>query len=183
MNIVFFSLKGGVGKSTLSFSVVSSLVSTGLDVEFIDYDPQESATAWLELDEFKNSPKSKFRIVDTPPRHDHAPTLKELKIADKIFIPCSMSMADIPAAIATRELIEEIAPQADIFLIWSRVDSRKKTKISGSEALAEIIGVEALKTYTRDLDCYENIGSDGYNALSASAKDETTRLALEVITK
>ncbi len=181
MNIVFFSLKGGVGKTTLSYCVVSALVKAGQSVDFVDYDPQESASAWLAIDEFVSDPEANVRIVDTPPRADHKPTLEELKNADKVFIPCSPSMADIPAAQATLELVRKFAPKAQCYIVWSRVDARKKVKLRNMPAFAEHIGAPALSSYTRNLDCYENIGGAGVSALTSSAQSEILTLALEVL--
>ena len=48
-------------------------------------------------------------------------------------------------------------------------------------AFAEHIGAQALTNYTRNLDCYENIGGAGVAALSATAQSEILTLALEVL--
>ena len=181
MNIVFFSLKGGVGKSTLAFCIVSALREAGQEVDFVDLDPQESSSSWLAVDGFTPSHKGSIRIVDTPPRADHQPTLEELKKAHKVFVPSSPSLADIPTAKHTIELIEKLAPQAEIYLVWSRVDIRKKVKVRNMPKMAEQIGASYLKNFTRDLDCFENIAGHGFSALEHTAREDVLKLALECL--
>lgn len=113
-SILVINAKGGCGKSTIATNLAGYFASEGFRTTLADFDPQQSAIAWLEErpDEYgeitgiagfdgglKGVPRnSEYLIIDAPARA-HGKELAELvKKAESIIVPVLPSPIDIKAA-------------------------------------------------------------------------------------
>jgi chromosome partitioning protein len=113
-SILVTNAKGGCGKSTIATNLAAYYASEGFAVALADYDPQQSALAWLEErpEEYaaitgiagfdgglRGIPKNtEFLIIDAPAR-SHGKELTELvRRAESIVVPVLPSPIDIKAA-------------------------------------------------------------------------------------
>ena len=115
-SLVFFSQKGGSGKTTLSVHTAVTAQESGEQVIIIDTDPQQSAMTWaearnsdippvasisaVEIDKVLKAARQEsftLAVVDTAP-HATPEASKVVQIADLIVIPVRPSAFDIAAA-------------------------------------------------------------------------------------
>lgn len=125
MIITLSSLKGGVGKSTLSLMLSSVLAAAGAKVLLVDADSQGSSTDWAAAREseapfavvgmahaniHKQLPTIAADydhvIIDTPPRIADV-TRSAILSADLVLIPVSPSAFDNWASDSTTSIIKE----------------------------------------------------------------------------
>ena len=143
--VAFSSLKGGVGKSTLSVSIAGALAPHSA---LIDADPQATSTAWAEADNLPfpvlTAPltgqnveawitevlaiEARYIVVDLPPMLGAA-TAAALAICDLAAVPVTPSGADLKATNHTIAMIEEArAARGDgkprALMVPSKVDRR-----------------------------------------------------------
>jgi len=159
MIITLSSLKGGVGKSTLSLMLAETIAQAGAKVLLVDADSQGSVSDWAAARELdgpfavvgmahsnihKQLPKVAADydhvIIDTPPRIAEV-TRSAILAADVVLIPVSPSAFDNWASDSTTAIIKE----AQIFkdeLLAAFVVSNK----SVGTAIADNI-VTALQDY------------------------------------
>lgn len=120
-SILVTNAKGGCGKSTIATNLAGYFASEGFRTTLADFDPQQSALAWLEErpedygeitgvagfeDGLKSVPRNtEFLIIDAPARA-HGKELTELvKKAESILVPVLPSPIDIKAA---HRFVEEL---------------------------------------------------------------------------
>jgi chromosome partitioning protein len=113
-SILVTNAKGGCGKSTLATNLAAYFASEGYETALADYDPQQSALAWLEErpEEYakitgiagfdaglKSLPRNtEYLIIDAPAR-SHGKELTELvRRAESILVPVLPSPIDMKAA-------------------------------------------------------------------------------------
>lgn len=159
MIITLSSLKGGVGKSTLSLMLAAVIAQSGAKVLLVDADSQGSVSDWSAAREengpfavvgmahaniHKQLPKVAddydHVIIDTPPRIAEV-TRSAILAADVVLIPVSPSAFDNWASDSTTAIIKE----AQIFkddLLSAFIVSKK---IVGTAIAANI--VTALQNY------------------------------------
>ena len=147
-SILVTNAKGGCGKSTIATSLAAFFASEGFETALADYDPQQSALAWLEqrpedfgeitglagFDEgLRRLPRNtEYLIIDAPAR-SHGKELTELvRRAESIIVPVLPSPIDIKAAERfTDELLHVHKVQdrkARVAVVANRV--RENTKIA-----------------------------------------------------
>ena len=120
-SILVTNAKGGCGKSTLATNLAAFYASEGFETTLADYDPQQSALAWLEErpEEYneivglagyesglKGLPRNtEYLIIDAPAR-SHGKELTELvRRSESILVPVLPSPIDIKAA---ERFVEEL---------------------------------------------------------------------------
>jgi chromosome partitioning protein len=120
-SILVTNAKGGCGKSTLATNLAAFYASEGYETVLVDYDPQQSALAWLEErpEEYaeitglagfdsglRGVPRNaEFVVIDAPAR-SHGRELTELvRRAESIIVPVLPSPIDIKAA---QRFVEEL---------------------------------------------------------------------------
>ncbi|MFK8185353.1 MAG: ParA family partition ATPase [Phormidesmis sp.] len=159
MIIALSSLKGGVGKSTLSLMLAESIAYSGSKVLLVDADSQGSVSDWAAAREVdgpfsvvgmahanihKQLPKIAADydhvIVDTPPRIAEV-TRSAILAADVVLIPVSPSAFDNWASDSTTAIIKEAQVFKDDLLAAFVVSK----KIVGTAIAANI--VTALQDY------------------------------------
>jgi len=113
-SILVTNAKGGCGKSTLATNLAAFYASEGYETALADYDPQQSALAWLEDRPEEYGPitgiagfeeglrrvprNTEFLVIDAPAR-SHGRELTELvRRAESILVPVLPSPIDIKAA-------------------------------------------------------------------------------------
>lgn len=125
MITAFLNQKGGVGKTTLSYSLASALAQRGQRVLFIDADPQHGALTWqshrqdtplfpmiglptnkLHREVGAHTPHYDQLILDAPPQLDSI-ARSIILASDLILIPVQPSPHDIWSAGKVVELINE----------------------------------------------------------------------------
>lgn len=165
ITIAFSSLKGGVGKSTLSLNVAATLRAAGHRVLIVDADPQGTCTAWaaraaelghegppvvamagaaLRRDLVKVAEAFDVVVIDSPPRMG-AEARSAMLAADVVVIPCTPGAADIWAARETVAVLEDargLRPELRAVVVLNRADRTTLAKLAG-RAL-EDLGVPAL---------------------------------------
>lgn len=120
--ITVINQKGGVGKTTLSFSVATAASRAGRRVLLLDIDPQASLTTWIMGDEEPSW--STFDIFRPKPESGTSPTA--VQISDTLdFLPSSLdlSVADMIIAGRTRRefilrnFLSRIKEQYDMIIL------------------------------------------------------------------
>jgi chromosome partitioning protein len=101
MITAFLNQKGGVGKTTLSYSFATALAQTGHKVLLVDADPQHGALTWQS---HREAPP--LFPIDAPPQVSGIARSIILS-ADLILIPVQPSPHDIWSAAEIVRLIEE----------------------------------------------------------------------------
>jgi chromosome partitioning protein len=147
-SILVTNAKGGCGKSTIATSLAAYFASEGYETALADYDPQQSALAWLEQrpEEYpeitgltgfdgglRGLPRNtEFLVIDAPAR-SHGKELTELvRRAESIIVPVLPSPIDINAAKRFTEELLHVHKVSDrkarVAIVANRV--RDNTKIS-----------------------------------------------------
>jgi chromosome partitioning protein len=120
-SILVTNAKGGCGKSTLATNLAAYYASEGFETALADYDPQQSALAWLEgrpegfapikgIEGFDGGLRSlprntEYLIIDAPAR-SHGRELADLvRRAETVIVPVLPSPIDMKAA---ERFIEEL---------------------------------------------------------------------------
>jgi len=132
--LVFSNRKGGVGKSTICFNVMGSLMQKGHTVAALDLDPQQTLVGYSRFWDFDYIDRPKvladlkaapldYILVDTPPYL--TTDLKELyTVADLVVIPTRPSIADLDSMLATSNLVQEVGAKAVIVINATRYNER-----------------------------------------------------------
>lgn len=136
ISIAFYNGKGGVGKTTLSVLTASLLHKMGLEVLFIDTDPQASAYQWslgfaddgqgglpfpvhltgplkkrsqlLEFINQRRSKKTSVLIFDLPPVVDNLMNRLVLNLTDLVVMPVVPDQLTLDAMPASIRLIHDV---------------------------------------------------------------------------
>lgn len=128
-HILVTNAKGGCGKSTLATNLAAYYASEGFETALVDYDPQESALAWIEERPkdyaeitaiagfnggLRQVPRNaEYVIIDSPARA-HGKELTELvRRAETIIVPVLPSPIDIKAAERFVDELMHVAKIAD----------------------------------------------------------------------
>jgi chromosome partitioning protein len=186
MVITFCNGKGGAGKTTLSILLGCALADAGRHVAFLDRDPQQTATRWIQ--ETKPAlalaqPDTAYDalIIDTPPRLDSSAVHESLARADKIVLVSSPSPADLWTSQDTVRVIREHYRKDKAALLFNQVQ-RQTLLARELEPLAARIGLPALHHQIGRRQCYQHALLLGWKALDATAREEILQVALEIIT-
>lgn len=186
MTVTFCTGKGGTGKTTLSVMIAGTLADAGRAVHIIDLDPQRTATKWtveaqppgVTLD----TPKTDcITIIDTPPRLDAPGVLDAIRTADVVCVVCTPSPVDAWTAKETANTVQHIAAKhARTGIVFNMVQGGTllAQDLNGT---ASLIGLPAFKTTIARRTCYAHAALYGMKALTASARQELLRLALEIV--
>ena len=158
--IAFSSLKGGVGKSTLSLNVAACLHRAGHRTLIVDADPQGTCAAWasraaelehdgppvvamtgasLRRDLAKVAEGFDVVVLDSPPRMNLEARAAMLA-ADLVVVPVTPGAADMWAAASTVAVLEDargLRPELRAALLMNRADRTTVAKMA-SKALEEL---------------------------------------------
>ena len=167
MITVIGNLKGGSGKSTVTFNLAGWLAVHGERVVAFDLDPQATLTDVSEV----RRDEGYQPVVEVRPLHDNvaAGLLREeaevlvdvgasnisgmrdaLTVADRVLVPVPPSQADIWSTQRFLAIVQEsVSPQKHphVFVFVNRADTHHAVRESdeAEEALAQLPGVELLR--------------------------------------
>jgi len=185
MIITLCNAKGGAGKSTLAVLLALALAEAGKRVAVRDLDPQRTATHWLRESDsrkvalYDGGANYDAVFIDTPPRLEALPAA--LAPCSVAVIVCSPSPADLWTTRDTAAQIRQHLPKgARLRLLFNGVQANT-ILARDLPALADRIGVEALKATISRRQCYQHAALMGWTALDAAAREEIFTAALEII--
>lgn len=184
MITVVGNLKGGCGKSTITFNLAVWLARSGVDVVTFDLDPQSTLSDAIEvrkdegvLPELKvfRSESDPGKIMATHPGEAlvdvGASNLwamrQAIAQADRILSPVPPSQADVWSTARFLDIVKETvstkAKKPDVFLFVNRADTHPMLKESNEteEALASLPGVKILRSRICQRTAYRRSFSEG----------------------
>ena len=204
MITVIANLKGGSGKSTVTFNLGLWLQMKGQPVIAYDLDPQQTLTDVAEvrreegytpplqvnqprdslLDDMKYHPKKTQVLVDVGASNMDA-MKQALSIADRIIIPVPPSQPDVWATQRFLNIVNELddsnKPEMRVFV--NRADTHRAIRESDEteEVLDQLPGVELIPQRLYQRTVYRRSLSEGMSIFEISkrskAVDEFNRLA------
>lgn len=176
--IALTSLKGGVGKTTLTMHLAAAIAQTGEAVVVLDADEEVSALRWQQHAQAegvtlpfrvqaadRNSLMRQARqlaqagqtvVIDTPPNNREV--LKSAAtVADVVLVPVLPTGMDIDRLATTLELLADLEaalPRFNYAIVLNRFDARKGM---AHEANAALNSHPRLDTVVRSLSAYEKV--------------------------
>lgn len=185
--IALASLKGGVGKTTVTMHLAAVLADEGHNVVVLDADEEKSAYRWAE--EASTSHPLNFKVmqanrdslmrqarelekaghvvvIDTPPNNREI-LRSAASVADLVLVPLLPTGMDVDRMATTLILlndIEAIRPNFAYALLINRYDARKRL---ARETQEEIKNLPRLETYIAALTVYEGAFGKQPTALDA----------------
>jgi chromosome partitioning protein len=203
--------KGGSGKTTLSMQLAGALAHRGNKVLVVDADPQGTATRWAaSADDAKPFPASvvglsaattkvhrevrkfvedyQYIVIDCPPAADSPVPQSALLIADLALVPIIPSPLDMWAAVAIRQVIEnvgEINENLTAKLVINQCQPNTTLAKEALEVLPEF-GIELCNTYIHHRQVYRQSAVFGqtvhdFGSKAAPAIQEIEGLVAEVL--
>lgn len=176
--IALASLKGGVGKTTITMHLAAAMAESGLDVVVLDADEEVSALRWQQhataenlrlpfrvLAAERNSLMRQARdlaraghtvVIDTPPNNREI--LKSAAtVADVVLVPVLPTGLDVDRLGTTLELLADLEaalPTFNYAIVLNRFDARKAMSHDADQALN---AYPRLQTVIRSLSAYEKV--------------------------
>jgi chromosome partitioning protein len=195
MVITFLNQKGGVGKSTIAYSLACTLKAAKLDVSVRDLDlSQRSLTNAVNRTKelpFAGDPASAIIVQDTPGHLDYEneASRKEVQAiiqsSTRIVIVSELSLPSIEASARSIAFVKSCIPAtAKAFILWNKVRVNTESGKQDKDALAESIGLPALKNWLPLASCYEDTLALGYEQILADRSKERKlmeALAMEIL--
>lgn len=199
--ISFLNGKGGVGKTTTSINIATSLARKGHKVVMVDTDPQGSISNWYDESkcQFDLAEASSEKEVYTVRKHlkdydyvviDGAAAITAISsaavmVSDLVLIPVTPSPLDFAACGAILAVVEarkNLKPVIVRFVITKKVASTRMLEVL--KASIDETGVPALKTATAQRQAYIRTMLDGgtvFDTTDGSAKGEIEVMANEIL--
>ena len=203
--------KGGSGKTTVSMQLAGALACRGNKVLVVDADPQGTATRWAaSADDEKPFPASvvslsaagtkvhrevrkfvddyHYIIIDCPPAADSPVPQSALLIADLALVPIIPSPLDMWAAVAIRQVIEnvgDINEDLQARLVLNQCQPNTTLAKEALEVLPEF-GIDLCGTYIHQRQVYRQSAVFGqtvhdFGSKAAPAIKEVEALTGEVL--
>lgn len=180
--------KGGAGKTTVSVLLALALAEAGRRVGVSDRDPQGTASLWLQDLAGEGRPEVvrpggsyDVVIVDTPPALEAPQVRASIEEADKVILVSSPSPADLWTTRKSAAVIKTyIAKRRPARVLFNSVQPGTLLARELGD-MSEKIGLPSLVNSVRRRQCYQHAAVLGWTGLTADAKEEVMKLALEVI--
>ncbi|MBF0195739.1 MAG: AAA family ATPase [Magnetococcales bacterium] len=203
MITVVGNLKGGCGKSTISFNLAVWLATAGLDVVAFDLDPQATLSDVAEVrSEEEILPEIKvFRPESNPSKmmknHDGEMIIdvgaanlwamrQAIAMADRVLVPVPPSQADVWSTARFKDIVEETVAgkekQPEIALFVNRADTHPGVRESTEtlEALQTLKGVRVLTARIHQRTAYRRSFSEGIAVFEQSSSSKASIEFLEL---
>ena len=199
MITVVGNMKGGTGKSTITFNLAVWLAHQNRILRLFDLDPQQtladvldvrqeeayspflpSTENQIKLKDIEGDQKTDEILIDVSMSNE--PALKEaLQLCDRIIIPVAPSQADIWSTQRFLKLIKKTCTQSpEVLAVINRADTHPlvmETKES-EEALDFLPGITRLSTRLHNRTAYRRSFSEG---LSVFELNPTSKASKEVL--
>jgi chromosome partitioning protein len=197
--ITIANQKGGVGKSKISYNLLTELTTSDRKGILFDTDPQQSCFNIFnfrkntdkkiivrpaledihhKIDEVKN--EFNFAIIDTPP-HNHKTMALAVICADLVIIPVQDSPMDILSTKSTIKLIKQAQkenPNIKVYFLLSRIQPNTILSRELTDYLNNLYDIPILKNSTTNRVDYKQAMIYG---LSAVEFKPTSKAAQEII--
>lgn len=180
MITVIGNLKGGTGKSTVTFNLAVKLILNGKKVQLIDLDPQATLSDVIDIriedeHEPKLSIESDLSKLDNSGNYDEIlidvgtaaiDTLyAAIQIADRILVPVPPSQADIWSTQRFLQIIKELDTKESlrIFGFVNRADTHRGIRETGEteDALRMLPSIELIESRLYQRTTYRRSFSEG----------------------
>jgi chromosome partitioning protein len=203
--------KGGSGKTTVSMQLAGALARRAHKVLVVDADPQGTATRWAaSADDEQPFPASvvglsaastkvhrevrkfvddyQYIIIDCPPAADSPVPQSALLISDLALVPIIPSPLDMWAAVAIRQVIENIGDINEALTARLLINQCQPNTTLAKEALEVLpeFGIELCGTYIHQRQVYRQSAVFGqtvhdFGSKAAPAIQEVEALTGEVL--
>jgi len=189
MIIAVVNAKGGVGKSTVSALLASTLHRAEHSVGVVDRDPQQSLAMWVESHEepgfelAREGQKYDHVIIDTPPRIDAEEMKDSVRRADLVLIVLTSSPLDAQATIAAAPSIKQSMKRSARACCLFTQTSKRSVLDRSLPQIAKLTGFPKLKSTLGLRTCYRTFFIEGWKALTPAAREELYKLSLECLRK
>ena len=191
--ITLCNQKGGAGKTTLTLLLAMALEDIGRKVAVIDHDPQETSSRAIKYLQQKGLTKIALvqsgvgydaTFIDTAPRLDEA-LAAAIQMSDRVVLVSSPSPADLWSTQQSRTFVQShLKPGVKTALLFNSVV--KAARISRDEgeleALANQVGLKALKNCVTRRQAYQYAILQGWGILKSVERFEIMHAALEIST-
>ncbi|WP_394167871.1 AAA family ATPase, partial [Photobacterium piscicola] len=196
--ISFLNGKGGVGKTTTSINVATSLSRQGFKVAVVDTDPQVSISNWYDED------KCNFSLIEATTEKEIYSIRKMIRgydyiiidgaaaitaissaavmVSDVVIIPVTPSPLDFAACsaiLAVIEARENLSPVIARFLITKKVNTAKMLPIL-KESIADT-SIPLLRTGISQRQSFVKTMLDGGSIFDT--KDSNAKGEIDIVTK
>jgi chromosome partitioning protein len=195
-------MKGGTGKSTVTFNLAVWLSHQGKSLRLFDLDPQQTLADVIEvraeeeyepklpkaevqsnLQSLKTDAKTDETLIDVSMSDQDA--LKEaISVCDRIVIPVAPSQADIWSTQRFIKLIKETCKDAmpEVVAVINRADTHPlvtETKES-EEALDFLPGIERIKARLHNRTAYRRSFSEGLGVFELNPSGKASKEILKL---
>ena len=176
--ITLASLKGGVGKTTITMHLAAAIAQESPNVVVLDADEEVSALRWMQHAQAQDIPlpfqviaadrntlmrqarelsrEGHIVVIDTPPNNREI--LKSAAtVADVVLVPVLPTGLDVDRLATTLELLSDLEaalPSLNYGIVLNRFDNRKTFARNSNVALNEL---PRLETVIRSLSAYEKV--------------------------
>lgn len=210
MIISITSLKGGVGKSTISQNVAVCFAHMGYKVAIVDADLNDSCERWSGMRDNEEHPPIMVMSIDSPKALrnnvkllerdyeiiiiDGTPAISKLVstiilLADLLLIPIKPSIYDIWATEKFQERYEDAVTikgeSIPAYFILNEYSKSMNFSKDSKEAL-EDLAFPILKSSIKSRQAYKEVIADGigvFEGQNKTAKEEITQLTNEILTE
>ncbi|MBF0127628.1 MAG: AAA family ATPase [Magnetococcales bacterium] len=203
MITVVGNLKGGCGKSTITFNLAVWLARSGIDVVTFDLDPQSTLSDAIEVRKEQGAlPEIRVYRSESDPAKVMAAHKGEALVdvgasnlwamrqaiaqADRILSPVPPSQADVWSTARFLDIVKETAAtkpkKPEIYLFVNRADTHPMLRESDEteEALASLPGVKILKTRICQRTAYRRSFSEGRAVFEQTPGSKAAREFLDL---
>lgn len=187
MTITLCNGKGGTGKTTLTVLLATALADAGHKVGVQDRDPQGTATKWLAespvagVELVKPGGEYAATLIDTAPHASHPALFAAIREADVVVVVSSPSPADLWTSRDTADLVKtHLNAKSRARILFNQVQAN--TVLARElDDLAKRIGLKPCKTTISRRQAYQHAALVGWGGLTADAKEEIRKLAIELL--
>jgi cellulose biosynthesis protein BcsQ len=194
LTIAFVQSKGGVGKTTASVLLASTLSRMDIGrIGFMDLDSRNDASRWLAgLGENIILGKSEVdvRVIDTEGVSIIGKVIQTLPDGVNLFVvPCGSSEGEVVGAMQTVECIRAARPRGKIRILWNGVrygaaaseERREQQRADFERRSARIKATALLNTLPRSEVINGLAGVGSWDSLRREHKEAFIRLASEIL--